>query len=31
MRFNLDTITSEEIIYSKNIEGKKDEWGNRSK
>lgn len=31
MGFNLDTITGEEIIYSKSIEAKKDEWGNRSK
>ena len=31
MGFYLETITSEEIIYSKSIEGKKDEWGNRSK
>ena len=31
MGFNLETITSEEIIYSKSIEGKKDEWANRSK
>lgn len=31
MGFNLDSITGEEIIYSKNIEGNKDEWGNRSK
>jgi len=31
MGFNLESVTSEEAIYSKNIEGKKDEWGNRSK